>query len=86
MYKATICKSLRDEISGVFQSVGMKLTSFDALEDDYTILYILRTSSWDLSGLEALWFWDRMREVLPDAECLCSQAGANAFIIYRGDL
>lgn len=62
---------------------GMELTSFDILEDDYTTLYVFRASYWDLNELEVQGFWDRMEEALPDAECICTQTGANAFIIYQ---
>lgn len=65
---------------------GMELTSFDVLEDDCTTLYILRASYLGLDDLGDQGFWDQMAEALPDAECICTQAGVNAFIIYQVEL
>ena len=86
MFKVNGRKSLRDRISGIFQMAGMELTSFDVLEDDCTTLYILRASYLGLDDLEAQEFWDQMEEAFPDAECICAQAGVNAFIIYQVEL
>lgn len=86
MYKVNGLKSLRDRISEIFQTAGMELTSFDVLEDDCTTLYILRASYLGLDDLGDQGFWDQMAEALPDAECICTQAGVNAFIIYQVEL
>lgn len=92
MYKVNGRKSLRDRISGIFQTAGMELTSFDILEDDFTTLYIFRVSylgSDDFRKDQG--FWDQMEEAFPDAafpdaECICAQKGVNAFIIYKVEL
>ena len=86
MFKVNGRKSLRDRISEIFRMAGMELTSFDVLEDDFTTLYVFQASYWGLNELEAQGFWGRMEEALPDAECICAQAGVNAFIIYRVEL
>lgn len=87
MYKVNGRKSLRDRISGIFQTSGVELTSFDVLEDDFTTLYIFRVSYLGPDDFRKdQVFWDQMEEAFPDAECICAQEGVNAFIIYKVEL
>lgn len=83
MYKVTGCKSLRDKISEALASPGMELRSFDILEDDFTRLYIIQADYWGGGryDFESQGFWAEMKEVLPDAECICSRAIASAYLI-----
>ena len=89
MYKVTGRKSLRDQVSEALASTGMELTSFDILEDDFLRLYIIQAAYWGGGryDFESQGFRGKMREVLPDAECICSPATASAYtIIFKEEL
>lgn len=89
MYKVTGRKSLRDQVSEALASPGMELRSFDILEDDFTRLYIIQADYWGggRCDFESQGFRAEMREVLPDAECICSRAIASAYlIIFKEEL
>lgn len=89
MYKVTGCKFLGDQVSEALTPTGMELISFDVLEDNFARLYIIQAAYWGGGryDFESQGFWDKMREVLPYAECICSSATANVYtIIFREEV
>lgn len=83
MRKVTPSRTLRKEIDSLLSTFGLELMDLDILEDDSTMLYILHLSFWDPDSEESPRFWDQLEELLPEAECICQERGANPFIILR---
>lgn len=83
MRKVTPSRILRKEIESLLSTFGLELIDLDILEDDSTMLYILHLSFWDPDSEGASMLWAQLEELLPEAECICQERGANHFIILR---